>query len=85
MRQAVRGAELVGGRPVLPFAATFCALPFKCYSNGSLTLEPWAVEMVLTLPYQEGAAGAEEHALLIRLQQEGAGPSRVGCRFGVEA
>ena len=57
VRQAVRGADLVGGRPVLPFAATFCDLPFKCYSNGSLTLEPWAVEMVLTMPYQEGAAG----------------------------
>ena len=57
VRQAVRGAELVGARPVLPFAATFCDLPFKCYSNGSLTLEPWAVEMVLTMPYQEGAAG----------------------------
>ena len=36
----------VGGRPVLPFAATYCAMCGKgmcpCYSNGTFPLEPWA-------------------------------------------
>ena len=44
--------------PVLPFAATYCqSPPMPCYSNGTYPIEPWAVEMVMTMPYEEGAAG----------------------------
>ena len=62
-------ARLVGGRPVLPFIATFCQYPYPCYTNGSVALEPWAVQMLLTMPYERGAAGVvvyvEKEAQLI--------------------
>ena len=54
----VMAAKAVGGRPVLPFAATYCqSPPMPCYSNGTFPVEPWAVEMLMTMPYEEGAAG----------------------------
>jgi hypothetical protein len=54
----VMASKAVGGRPVLPFAATYCqSPPMPCYSNGTFPVEPWAVEMLMTMPYEEGAAG----------------------------
>lgn len=54
----IMASDTVGGRPVLPFAATYCqSPPMPCYANGSYPVEPWAVEMLLTMPYEEGAAG----------------------------
>ena len=43
---------------MIPFAATYCqSPPMPCYANGTFPVEPWAVEMLLTMPYEEGAAG----------------------------
>ena len=59
--QAVAAAELVGGRPVLPFVRTFCYLgALACYDksrNSSKEISKWGIEAGLTVPYEMGAAG----------------------------